>query len=191
MSKILIVSSIYYTEIANLLLEGAVDKFKKNNIDYDIMEVPGAFEIPSAILFAAKSRLFSKLACERQVLGAHGTENRSVFDIHEDLSTEATTQLPTEVEFRKQSSGRIHYDGYLALGCVIRGETDHYEYVCKGVIEGLNGVVMRYAIPLGMGVITADSEDKALIRASKDKKNVGGHAASTVLHMIDLYNKLR
>ncbi|AWW50883.1 hypothetical protein ASM33_08385 [Wolbachia endosymbiont of Folsomia candida] len=50
------------------------------------------------------NRLLSKLACERQVLGAHGAENRSVLNIHEDLSTEATTQFPTEVEFRKKSN---------------------------------------------------------------------------------------
>ncbi|APR97814.1 hypothetical protein [Wolbachia endosymbiont of Folsomia candida] len=49
------------------------------------------------------SRLLSKLACERQVLEAYGAENRSVLNIHEDLSTEATTQFPTEVEFRKKS----------------------------------------------------------------------------------------
>ncbi|WP_157956396.1 hypothetical protein [Wolbachia endosymbiont of Folsomia candida] len=52
-------------------------------------------------------RLLSKLAYERQVLGAHGAENQSVLDIHEDLSTGVTTQLPTEVEFRKKSN-KLH-----------------------------------------------------------------------------------
>ncbi|WP_157956361.1 hypothetical protein [Wolbachia endosymbiont of Folsomia candida] len=47
-------------------------------------------------------RLLSKLACERQVLGTRGAENRSVLNIHEDLSTEVTTQFPTEVESRKK-----------------------------------------------------------------------------------------
>ena len=57
MSKILIVNSIYYTEIANLLLEGATDEFKGNNIGYEIIKAPGTFEIPAAILLRSKARI--------------------------------------------------------------------------------------------------------------------------------------
>ena len=140
--NILIVVSQFYSDITNLLLDGAIDQLKKYSkpVKYDIVYVPGSFEIPAAIVFAIMS-------------------------------------------------DRYKYDGYIALGCVIKGETDHYYYVCKGVTTSLSEIATHHAVPMGFGVITAGSLELAMARADMNKKNVGGNAAKAALAMIELHDK--
>lgn len=82
------------------------------------------------------------------------------------------------------------FDGYIALGCVIRGETSHYDYVCLESARGLNDLVLEYGIALGYGVLTTENGEQALARASRDKHDRGGAAARACLAMIDLKRKL-
>lgn len=82
------------------------------------------------------------------------------------------------------------FDGYIALGCVIRGETSHYDYVCLESARGLNDLVLEYGIAVGYGVLTTENGDQALARASRDKHDRGGAAARACLAMIDLKRKL-
>ncbi|WP_339045763.1 6,7-dimethyl-8-ribityllumazine synthase [Candidatus Mesenet endosymbiont of Agriotes lineatus] len=140
MSKVLTVISDYYKDIAGLLLVGAKEELDDKGVQYDELYVPGAFEIPAAIVFSIMS-------------------------------------------------DRSSYNGYLALGCVIRGETDHYHYICKRVIGSLGEIAIQHSVPLGMGVITADSKERASARADKNQKNVGGNAALAVLRMMEIYNQ--
>ena len=82
------------------------------------------------------------------------------------------------------------YDGYIALGCVIRGETTHYDYVCQESARGLNDLVLRYGIALGYGVITVENKEQALDRASRDRYDRAGAAARACLAMIELRRQL-
>lgn len=135
MTKILIVQAKFYSHIADLLLEGAKNELKKNNCDYDILDVPGAFEIPAAISLVATQKI---------------------------------------------------YDGYIALGCVIRGETTHYDYVCLESARGLNELAYKNHLAIGYGIITCENEKQALARADIKQKDKGGVAAIACLRMVEI-----
>ena len=76
-------------------------------------------------------------------------------------------------------SGR--YAGVACVGAVIRGETDHYDYVCGEAARGIMEVQLRTGVPCAFGVLTVDSLDQALARAGGDKRDSGRHAAQAVL----------
>jgi len=82
------------------------------------------------------------------------------------------------------------YDGILALGCVIRGETPHFEYVSMGATVGLEALARESAVPVGFGLLTTDDGDQALSRAGGEKGDKGEEAALAVLHMCDLVARL-
>jgi len=75
------------------------------------------------------------------------------------------------------------YDGFLALGCVIRGETSHYELICAECARGIQDLAMK-GLAVGFGVLTVENERQAMARARKDKKDKGGEAARACLAMI-------
>ena len=78
------------------------------------------------------------------------------------------------------------FDGYVALGCVIRGETTHYDYVCEESARALMDLAVTRQLAIGNGIITVENEDQAWARALSDKKDKGGFAANAVLQMIDI-----
>ena len=78
------------------------------------------------------------------------------------------------------------YDGYVALGCVIRGETTHYDYVCIESARGLQDLALRHNAAIGYGILTVENDDQAWARAKVDQKNKGGAVASACLDMIRL-----
>lgn len=80
-----------------------------------------------------------------------------------------------------------HYDGILPLGCVIKGETPHFEYICQAVTQGLTRLALESKTPLVFGVLTTDTEEQALERAGL-KSNKGAEAAES---LIELINALR
>ncbi len=85
---------------------------------------------------------------------------------------------------------RRRFDGYLALGCVIRGETSHYDLVCEQSARALQDLVLRYTLALGFGVVTAENKEQAWVRASTDQRNKGGEAVRTCLSMIDVKRQM-
>ncbi|MFO8062932.1 MAG: 6,7-dimethyl-8-ribityllumazine synthase [bacterium] len=86
------------------------------------------------------------------------------------------------------SAGKL--DGIICLGAVIRGETPHFEYVSSEVSKGIAKVSLETDIPVGFGIITADSTDQAIERAGTKSGNKGYSAAETVLEMMDLFTKM-
>lgn len=78
------------------------------------------------------------------------------------------------------------YDGFIALGCVIRGETSHYDYVCGESARGLMDLTIDRRLAIGNGILTVENEDQALARADRKRKNKGADAANACLAMIEL-----
>ena len=74
--------------------------------------------------------------------------------------------------------GRRRYDGYVVLGCVVKGETDHYEHVCREAMAGLTQVALQFALCLGNGLLTVATEAQALERSGQDGHNKGAEAAA-------------
>jgi 6,7-dimethyl-8-ribityllumazine synthase len=83
------------------------------------------------------------------------------------------------------------YDGVVALGCVIRGETPHFEYVAMGATTGLEAVARETRVPVGFGLLTTDDGEQALARAGGGKGNKGEEAAHAVLDMCEFAAGLR
>lgn len=87
--------------------------------------------------------------------------------------------------------GRRRFDGYVALGCVIRGETTHYDYVCQESARGLQDLALRYTLAIGNGILTVENDDQAWARASVAGRDKGGGAARACLDMIELKRQFR
>lgn len=82
------------------------------------------------------------------------------------------------------------YAAIVALGCVIRGGTPHFEYVSTGCNDGLNQVQLKTGVPVTFGVLTVDNVDQAIERSGEDPNNKGEEAALTALEMISVLRKI-
>ena len=124
-------------------------------------------------------RFYEDLA-ERLVAGAQrafadaGHEPAEVFEVP------GAFELPLTASYLAQS-GR--YAGVACLGAVIRGETDHYDYVCAETARGIQDVQLASGVPCAFGVITCDNMEQALARSGGDKRDQGRNAALTVARM--------
>jgi 6,7-dimethyl-8-ribityllumazine synthase len=96
-------------------------------------------------------------------------------------------ELPLAARFAAES-GR--YDGVACLGAVIRGETDHYDWVCQESARGIQDVQLRTGVPCAFGVLTVDTMEQALARSGGDKRDSGRHAADAVLALARLRREL-
>ncbi|MDX1630644.1 MAG: 6,7-dimethyl-8-ribityllumazine synthase [Thermoanaerobaculia bacterium] len=92
-------------------------------------------------------------------------------------------EIPLALD-RLAAAGR--FDGLVALGAVIRGETPHFEYVSSGCAEGILRVSLDHGIPVGFGVLTCDTGEQAMARAGGEKGNKGREAAEAALEMVNL-----
>lgn len=109
---------------------------------------------------------------------------------YERIAVPGCLELPGAIHFAIKGmeyyTGRRRFDGYIALGCVIRGETTHYDYVCSESMRGLQNLVLQYSIALGNGVLTCEDDDQAMVRAKIGGKNKGGGAAQAAIAMLDV-----
>jgi 6,7-dimethyl-8-ribityllumazine synthase len=100
-------------------------------------------------------------------------------------------EIPGAIRMAVAAAGeRRTYDGFLALGCVIRGETTHYDIVANESARALQELVAEFALALGFGVLTVENEAQAWARARVEKKNKGAEAAQACLAMINLKRRL-
>ena len=134
--KVLIIISKYYKDISENLLNSAIDFLNQKSIAFDLIEVPGALEIPQA--------------------------------------------LNLQINICKNTE--FIYQGCIALGCVIKGETYHFEIVSNETNSGLMKIALKYSFPLGNGVITAYNYKQALTRSFEK----GSEAASACYELMKI-----
>ncbi|MEY5038427.1 MAG: hypothetical protein RL472_1533 [Pseudomonadota bacterium] len=132
--RLLIVVAPYYKDITDQLVEGARGVAAACGADVDLVEVPGALEVPTAIGLAERM---------------------------------------------------AKYDAYVALGCVIRGETTHYETVCNDSSRAITLLGLQGAC-IGNGILTVENRAQSLARAEVAGQNKGGGAAAAALHLVAL-----
>lgn len=109
---------------------------------------------------------------------------------YERLEVPGAFEIPAAIRFSIKAmelvGGRKRYDAYVALGCVIRGETTHYDYVCNESARALMDLSTDYAIALGYGILTCENREQAWERARIDGRNKGGTVARAALRMVDV-----
>ena len=105
----------------------------------------------------------------------------------ERISVPGALEIPAAIAIAsRRNDGQPAYDGYVALGCVIRGETTHYDYVCAESARGLQDLALKNTLAIGYGVLTCENREQAMARASADQHDRGGAAARACLAMIEL-----
>ena len=113
---------------------------------------------------------------------------------HEKFTVPGALEIPgamrLAIEAQRQEKLKKPFDGFLALGCVIRGETTHYETVCNESARGLMELGVQYAACIGNGILTVENDDQAWARARMTEKDKGGGAAEAVLAMVAIRRKL-
>ncbi|WIV51585.1 6,7-dimethyl-8-ribityllumazine synthase [Marivivens sp. LCG002] len=135
--KIAIVVAPYYKDITDQMIAGATAEIEAAGGTYEVIEVPGALEVPTAIGIAARMS---------------------------------------------------NFDGYVALGCVIRGETTHYDTVCNDSSRAITLLGLQ-GLCIGNGILTVENYEQADVRANPKDQNKGGGAAAAALHLIALGRK--
>lgn len=101
----------------------------------------------------------------------------------EMLTVPGAFEIPGAIAMA-QLSGR--YRGFVALGCVIRGDTTHYDYVCGESARGLQELILREKLAIGYGILTCETIEQAVLRADVTQGNKGGEAAQAALRMLEI-----
>lgn len=139
-ARILIVEARFYEDVADALLDGALQAVAAAAAEASVVTVPGALELPAAVTILLDAAL---------------------------------------------QSGHP-YDAVVVLGCVIRGETGHYDIVAGESARGLMHLSMAMRFPLGNGILTVENHEQAMARARVSEMNKGGGAAQAALTMLAL-----
>jgi 6,7-dimethyl-8-ribityllumazine synthase len=120
------------------------------------------------------------IGAERIIRDAGGT--------HERLDVAGAYELPQVLRLATRGSKR--FDGFVALGCVIRGETDHYDFICQATMQGIMQVALQFGLCLGTGLLTCDTLAQAEARSGQDGHNKGAEAAAAALIQINAARRL-
>ncbi|MBI4897997.1 MAG: 6,7-dimethyl-8-ribityllumazine synthase [Actinobacteria bacterium] len=147
-----------------------------------------SFDPKSARFGIVVGDFYADLA-ERLVTGAAGAFSEAGVpdDAVDRFTVPGAYELPLAALYLAES-GR--YDGVACLGAVIRGETDHYDFVCSEAARGIQDVQLDTGVPCSFGVLTVDNMDQAIARTGGGKRDQGAHAAQAVLHMAALRERI-
>ena len=135
----------------------------------------------------AVARFYEDLA-DRLVAGA-----RAVLDADKSITAIEEFEVPGAYELpmaAKLLAGSGRYAAVVCLGAVIRGETDHYNYVCSESARGIQEVQLTTGVPCSFGVLTVENREQALARSGGDKRDSGRHAAEAVLALLQVKERL-
>ncbi|HVY95489.1 MAG TPA: 6,7-dimethyl-8-ribityllumazine synthase [Solirubrobacterales bacterium] len=132
-------------------------------------------------------RFYEDLA-QRLLRGAR--EGFALAGVPETSVTEVSVPGAYELPFAAKAFAEAGYNGVACLGVVIRGETDHYDFVCAEAARGIQDVQLETGVPCAFGVITCDTMEQALARAGGGKRDQGRNAALTVARMAVLKRQL-
>lgn len=116
-------------------------------------------------------------------------KEQATFDV---ITTSGAYELPATLNFSIQANekGKTAYDGFILLGCVIRGQTTHYDQILDAIFPKVIDLSIDHNLALGMGVLTCENIEQAEYRADKDKKDYGGAAARAALRMVSLKKQI-
>lgn len=111
--------------------------------------------------------------------------------LHSDQIFSVRVPGAVEIPIAAQALLEQGYSGVVALGCVIRGETSHYDYVCSSVEKGITELNLKYGRPVAFGVLTTENRAQAEARCGGDKGHKGREAAEVVIEMMSLLSKIK
>jgi len=112
---------------------------------------------------------------------------------HDVITVPGALEIPAVVALAEEGGHRpagVRYDGYVALGCVIRGETHHFEIVANESARGLMDLAIGKRLPIGNGILTVEDEEQAWARARISEGDKGGFAARACLDMVTIKRRL-
>jgi 6,7-dimethyl-8-ribityllumazine synthase len=132
------------------------------------------------------ARFYDELA-DRLVVGAQRAFAEAGAGEAEVFEVPGAFELPAAAMYLAES-GR--FDGVACLGAVIRGETDHYDYVCGEAARGIQDVQLLTGVPCAFGVLTVDTYEQALARSGEGKRDSGAHAAQAVMALAGIRESL-
>jgi 6,7-dimethyl-8-ribityllumazine synthase len=107
---------------------------------------------------------------------------------HDMLDVAGAFELAQAIRIALRGAGR--FDGFVALGCVVRGETDHYDHICRESMAGLMHVALQYGIALGTGLLTVHDIGQAVARSRGDGHNKGAEAAAAALMQVAVVRRM-
>ena len=131
---------------------------------------------------------YYKQICDALVAGATAYLNDQGGS-YERIQVPGALEIPAAIKITHDSA-KVRYDGYIALGCVIRGETSHYDIVCNESAAGLSRLALDHNLAIGNGILTCDTMEQALVRAMPDHKNKGKDAAQAALSLAQYKKQL-
>jgi 6,7-dimethyl-8-ribityllumazine synthase len=107
----------------------------------------------------------------------------------EIVSVPGAFEIPAAIALAAKTVER--FDGYVALGCVIRGETTHYDHICAETARSLQDLAVRDGLAVGYGILTVENEAQALVRAAPDGRDKGGESVRACLALIDVKRRFQ